>query len=160
PAVVGIRLGQHQGSGIIVTKDGFVLTAGHVSGEPGKTATVIFPDGKELKAKTLGKNGGIDSGMMKIATEGEYPFVEMGKSDPIKKGDWVLAIGHPGGFRTNRTPVVRVGRVLQATSLFLRSDCTLVGGDSGGPLFDMRGQVVGIHSRIGDGSITANIHVP
>src|SRR5262249_4720599 len=57
------------------------------------------------------------------------------------------------------TPVVRVGRVLTATGSLIRTDCTLVGGDSGGPLFDMDGKVIGIHSRIG-GRITENIHVP
>jgi serine protease Do len=159
PAVVGVRIGPAQGSGVIVTKDGYVLTAGHVSGLPGRDATVILPDGKTLKAKTLGRNGGIDSGMLKIEGEGEYPFIEMGKSSDLKKGQWVLAIGHPGGFRANRSPVVRVGRVLFASPEMLRTDCALVGGDSGGPLFDMNGKVIGIHSRIGD-SITFNIHVP
>ena len=159
PAVVGVRLGAAQGSGVIVSKDGFVLTAGHVSGEPGRDAIIVLPDGKQLKAKTLGKNGGIDSGMIKISGEGEYPFVEMGKSEDLKKGTWVMAIGHPGGFRPNRTPVLRVGRVLSTSPFLIRTDCTLVGGDSGGPLFDMNGRVIGIHSRIG-GSISENIHVP
>src|SRR4029077_15044098 len=58
-----------------------------------------------------------------------------------------------------RPPVVRVGRILETTPKYLRTDCTLVGGDSGGPLFDMNGKVIGIHSRIG-GSISFNIHVP
>jgi serine protease Do len=77
----------------------------------------------------------------------------------LKKGAWCLAIGHPNGFQTGRSPVVRLGRVLETNKSFLRSDCTLVGGDSGGPLFDMTGKVIGIHSRIGN-PITANIHVP
>lgn len=159
PAVVGIRIGFAQGSGVIVSKDGYVLTAGHVSGEPGRPATVILPDGRQLKAKTLGRNGGLDSGMIKITDEGEWPYVEMGNSSALKRGQWVLAIGQPGGFRPNRTPVVRVGRVLVANPILIRTDCTLVGGDSGGPLFDMNGKVVGIHSRIGN-NITENIHVP
>jgi hypothetical protein len=70
-----------------------------------------------------------------------------------------MAIGHPGGFRPNRQPVLRVGRVLQSTQFVIRSDAAVVGGDSGGPLFDMNGRVVGIHSRIG-GSMTDNFHVP
>lgn len=159
PAVVGVRVGAAQGSGVIIDKDGTVLTAGHVSGQPGRDAQIILPDGRKLKAKTLGQNKGIDSGMLKITDEGAWPAVELGKSAEVKPGQWVVAIGHPGGYRSNRTPVVRVGRVLTANKLLIRTDCTLVGGDSGGPLFDMEGRVIGIHSRIG-GAITENVHVP
>ncbi len=70
-----------------------------------------------------------------------------------------MAIGHPNGYRKGRTPVVRLGRVLNNSSGAIRTDCTLVGGDSGGPLFDMYGRVIGIHSRIGR-RIVDNIHVP
>ena len=164
PATVGVRIGAAQGSGIIVSKDGYVLTAGHVSGRPGQNAELVLADGRKVKAKSLGRNVGslkepIDSGMMKITDEGEYPFIEMGASSELVKGDWCLAIGHPGGVKPGRTPVVRLGRVLDRTKSFIRTDCTLVGGDSGGPLFDMHGKVIGIHSRIGP-FITANIHVP
>jgi serine protease Do len=81
----------------------------------------------------------------------------------FKKNDWCLVTGHPGGFKVGRSPVLRVGRVLEindrTAAAYVRTDCTLVGGDSGGPLFDMYGRVIGIHSRIG-GSLTANFHVP
>lgn len=160
PAVVGVRVGPGQGSGVIISADGYVLTAGHVSGKPDQNAVIILPNGKQVKAKTLGQNKGIDSGLCKITDEGKYPFLDMGKSIDLKPGHWVLAIGHPGGFRPNRTPVVRVGRVLGANQFLIRTDCTLVGGDSGGPLFDMQGRVIGIHSRIGGKEITENIHVP
>ncbi len=159
PATVGVQVGFATGSGVIVSADGHVLTAGHVSGQPGRDAFIFLPDGKKLKAKTLGRNGFIDSGMMKISEQGKYPFIEMGNSKDLKKGQWVLAIGQPGGFRVNRTPVVRLGRVIAAASFAIQTDATLVGGDSGGPLFDLDGKVVGIHSRIG-GQIVENIHVP
>ena len=159
-ATVGVRMGAAQGSGVIVTEDGYVLTAGHVSAKPGVDCVLVMPNGKLLKAKTLGRNGSIDSGMIKIVDEGKYPFAEMGKSGSLKKGQWVVAIGHPGGFRSNRTPVVRLGRIIYADPSLIRTDCTLVGGDSGGPLFDLDGKVIGIHSRIGGGSITENVHVP
>ncbi len=160
PAVVGVRIGPGAGSGVIISEDGYVLTAGHVSGpESGKPATLILPDGREVKAKTLGANHGIDSGLLKITEEGKWPHVEMGKSAELKKGQWCLTIGHPGGFKPGRTPVVRLGRVLELAEGYVRTDCTLVGGDSGGPLFDLEGKVIGIHSRIG-GTITANMHVP
>ncbi len=160
PSIVGLRIGAGQGSGVIIKSDGTILTAGHVSGKPDQSAAVILPDGKILKGKTLGQFKSIDSGMAKISEGDNYPAVEMGDSAGLKPGQWVIAIGHPGGFRKNRTPVVRVGRVLVANAFLIRTDCVLVGGDSGGPLFDMQGRVVGIHSRIGGAAITENVHVP
>jgi len=159
PCTVGVEIGGASGSGVIVSEEGFVLTAGHVSGKPGQTVTLILHDGKRIKGKSLGNNRLIDSGMIKITTEGKWPFVDMGSSADLKKGEWVITAGHPGGYKPGRSPVVRLGRVLTRTSSLVQTDCTLVGGDSGGPLFDMQGKVVGIHSRIG-GTITSNIHVP
>jgi serine protease Do len=162
PCTVCVRAGG-SGSGVIVSPDGLILTAGHVSGEPGRDVTIVMPDGKTHRGKTLGGNGTIDSGMVKLNDKGPWPFVEMGKAADMKKGDWCVVTGHPGGFRPGRSPVVRVGRVLEVNltvpRAYVRTDCTLVGGDSGGPLFDMHGRVIGIHSRI-DRSITANLHVP
>jgi len=159
PAVVAVQVGNAAGSGVIVRKDGLILTAGHVSGKPDQNAFVIFADGRRVRAKSLGRNEGIDSGMMQITEPGDYPFVEMGKSADVTRGQWCLTIGHPGGFKPGRTPVVRLGRVLQVNRFLIQTDCTLVGGDSGGPLFDLAGNLIGIHSRIG-GQITDNIHVP
>jgi serine protease Do len=159
PATVCVQVGGASGSGVIVSEDGLILTAAHVSGQPGKDITVIMPDGKHLKGKSLGANTGIDSGMMKITEPGKYPFVEMGKVGDMKKNEWCICTGHPGGYKAGRSPVVRVGRILENTPTLVRTDCTLVGGDSGGPLFDMHGRVIGINSRIGP-TITSNIHVP
>jgi serine protease Do len=164
PCTVGLQVnsknGQSwQGSGVIVREDGYVITAGHVSGDADNEVTVILPDGKKLKAKSLGANNGIDSGLIKITTEGKYPFVEMGHSKDVKNGDWCVCVGHPGGYKEGRSPVVRVGRVLAHNDNHLQSDCTMVGGDSGGPLFDLDGKVIGINSRIGL-TIASNIHVP
>jgi serine protease Do len=159
PAVVGIRIGHAAGSGVIINKDGYVLTAGHISGEPDRDALLFLPDGRQLKGKTLGANVAIDSGMIRITEEGEWPFVEMGDDSKLKQGAWCLALGHPEGFRRGRTPVLRLGRVLQRSDRTIRTDCALVGGDSGGPLFDLDGKVIGIHSRIGE-YMTMNIHVP
>ena len=84
---------------------------------------------------------------------------DVGESEPLKLGQWVLAIGHPGGLDEKRGLVLRVGRLLGKFPTVMRSDCVLVGGDSGGPLFDFNGNVVGIHSRIGN-SLWENFHVP
>lgn len=159
PATVGVRIGQGQGSGVIVSKDGYVLTAGHVSGAPGRDVTIVLPDGKTVKGKTLGMNRIADSGLIKITEERDWPFAEMGDSAGLQKGQWCVAVGHPGGYKTGRSPVVRVGRVVEPRKSFIQTDCPLVGGDSGGPLFDMHGRVIGIHSRI-NGPITSNHHVP
>jgi len=159
PCTVGVRVGGAQGSGVIISEDGYVLTAGHVSGKPDRDVTILLADGRKLKGKTLGANRSIDSGLIKITDEGKYPFIEMGKSADLKKGQWCVTVGHPGGYNPERTPVVRLGRILNNQNTVITTDCTLVGGDSGGPLFDMTGKVIGIHSRIG-GTITANMHVP
>lgn len=159
PCTVGVQIGGASGSGVIVSKDGFVLTAGHVSGKPGQKCTIILHDGKRIEGKSLGRNSGIDSGMFQITTPGDYEFCDMGKSAELKVGQWCLAVGHPNGYVRGRTPVVRLGRVQGKTSTTISTDCTLVGGDSGGPLFDMEGKVIAIHSRIAP-QITLNMHVP
>jgi serine protease Do len=167
PATVGVLLGPGAGSGVIVREEGIVLTAGHVSGKPDQTCTLVFPDGTRVKGKTLGYNKRIDSGMIKItdkppasiAVNGKFPFVSLGDATKLKRGQWLIAIGHPGGFRPGRTAPVRLGRALKAESTLIQTDCALVGGDSGGPLFDLDGHVVGIHSRI-SWSLNSNIHVP
>lgn len=159
PCVVAVSLNGGMGSGVIISEDGYVLTAGHVVGRPNRDATFILHDGRKVHGKTLGANYGVDSGLMKITTEGKWPFVELGSSTGIKPGHWCLAMGHPGGFYKDRSPPVRLGRVLHKTRSAIVTDCTLVGGDSGGPLLDMSGKVIGIHSRIGDG-LKDNLHVP
>jgi len=159
PCTVGVRVGGAAGSGVIVSKDGYVLTAGHVSGRAGRDVTLIFQNGKTVRGKTLGANYAIDSGLIKITEDGEYPFVQMGKSESLEDGQWCMATGHPGGFQKGRTSPVRVGRILRNRRNALTTDCVLVGGDSGGPLFNMKGEVIGINSRIGQ-SFASNIHVP
>jgi serine protease Do len=161
PSTVGLLIGSGAGSGVIVSPDGLVLTAGHVVGRPGRTLRFVLPDGRMVTGKTLGSDPKLDTGMARItdrppasatwpgAKEGKWPVAEIGKGTALAKGQWVVALGHPGGPRRDRPPSVRVGRFDVKGDNFLRTDCTLVGGDSGGPLFDLNGRVVGIHSRIG-----------
>ncbi len=162
PATVAILLDDAQGSGVIVSRDGYVLTAGHVSGTPGQLMEIVLSNGLHVQAKAIGANNNIDSGMVKITTApppGGFPFVPLGTAKDLKSGQWVVAMGHPGGFREDRPPVVRLGRVLLANRAMIGTDCPLISGDSGGPLFDLDGRLIGINSRIG-ATTTANIHVP
>lgn len=161
PATVGLIIGQGQGSGVIISSDGYILTAAHVSGDPGERVTVILPDGKRVAGISLGRNQQLDNGLVRVIDESALPlpFAPIGESADLPLGSWTVALGHPGGFRNDRPPVVRVGRILVNREDYLATDNTLVGGDSGGPLFDMDGRIIGIHSRIG-GAIEANIHVP
>ncbi len=147
------------GSGVIVSQDGLILTAAHVTQATGNDLTIIFPDGRRVKGTALGANRTTDAGMARITEPGDWPFVEMGSSDQLKLGDWVIAMGHPGGYSYERRPPVRLGRVWRRDldgALF--TSCPLIGGDSGGPLFDLEGRVVGIHSSI-HGSVEMNRHV-
>jgi len=170
PATVCLQVGSASGSGVIVSEDGLILTAGHVvAGKPGRPLTVVMPDGKRYKGKVLGFDPKIDSGMAQLTDTpeggGKWPYAEIAPSKELKGGQWVIATGHPGGYKRGRPPVVRVGRIGTPTFTqpdgvsFVQTDCTLVGGDSGGPLWDMKGRVIGIHSRIGD-PINQNLDVP
>lgn len=159
PCTVNVRLGQAQGSGVIVSADGYVLTAAHVANRPNMEIAITFPDGKVVRGKTLGLYRTLDAGLAKITDAGSWPFAEMEIAGAVKEGQWCVGTGHPGGFEPGRKPVLRIGRILAVNEGVLVSDCTLVGGDSGGPLFNAMGKVIGIHSRIG-GALTANMHVP
>lgn len=158
-ATVNIQMGGAQGTGVIVSRDGYVLTAAHVIGKPNKSAKILLPDGSEKDAKTLGVNRMVDSGMLKLEGDGPFPYIDLGESEPLNKGEWVIAVGHPGGWNEPRGMVVRVGRVISNSERVVRTDCTLVGGDSGGPLVDMEGNLIGIHSRIAN-QLWENLHVP
>lgn len=159
PMVVAVRVGNSQGSGVIITEDGYVLTAGHVIAEPRQTCQIILADGKRVRGETLGRYQDADAGLIKITEGGPWPHAEMGISRELAEGSWVLALGHPLGYIEGRPPVARLGRVLRNRDTFIRTDCPLVGGDSGGPLLDLTGKVVGIHSRI-SGPTSMNYHVP
>ncbi len=148
------------GSGVIVNSDGLILTAGHVTMAAGEDLMIIFPDGKRLPGKSLGANRARDAGMAKLTEGSDFPYVELGDSENLELGEWCVALGHPGGFDADRTPPVRLGRVWSKKTVgMLGSDCTLVGGDSGGPLFDLDGKLIGIHSSIGS-FLSENRHVP
>ena len=93
PATVGVQVNQAQGSGVIVSRKGYVLTAAHVIGGPNRRATIRLPDGRQLNAKTLGINSRFDSGMLQITSDSEFPYLPIGESGDLRKGQWVVALG-------------------------------------------------------------------
>ena len=158
-AVVAVEVGFGSGSGVIISSNGYVLTAGHVCGRPNREVQFTFPDGKKARGKTVGVDLESDTGLMRITDTGPWPCVPVGDFEQVRLGDWMLALGHPGGFDLKRSLVVRLGRVVRLAPEIVQTDCTISPGDSGGPLFDMHGRVVGIHSAIST-SLADNFHVP
>lgn len=163
-ATICIQIGKGSGSGVIVSEDGLIMTAAHVTAAVGKKMKVVMEDGTELDAISLGLHSEIDASLLQITTEGKYPFVEVdeattAESSELRLGDWVFALGHSGGFDKARGSVVRLGRIVRMAENTIQSDCKLIGGDSGGPLFDMNGRLIAIHSRVGK-VLEQNMHVP
>ena len=163
-ATVAVRIREAHGSGVIVSGSGLIMTAGHVSGSPRRDVEVTLPDGKKVFGRTLGRNSNLDSGLIQIdGTRTDWPHCDLApraEGEPtIKLGDWCISMGHPGGYQAGRTAPVRLGRVIVLINRLIQTDCELVGGDSGGPLFNMQGQVIGINSRIGQ-PLDFNFHVP
>ncbi len=162
PGTVALRLGPVQGSGVIVSPDGYVLTSSRVCGASDRPVRIILHDGTMLRGRTLGSNRSMDSGLIKITSRtpaGGWPYVEMAEAGELQRGQWVLAIGYPRGHQQGQNPPVRLGRVLSQSRTGIVTDCTFLGGDLGGPLLNLFGQVVGIHSHVGE-ELTSNVHIP
>ncbi len=155
PCVVAVS----GGSGVVVSEDGLVLTVAHVGVRAGRRVIVTFPDGRRVRGKTLGNDHGPDAGLVKLDGDGPWPFVEMGDSDDLEQGQWCVTLGYPVSFERGKPPAVRLGRVLRSRKSTILADCKIMGGDSGGPLFDLEGRVIGIGSRCDD-NLLINIHVP
>jgi len=156
---VNLRINSAQGSGVIVSEDGYVLTAAHVAQRPDEKVVITLSDGRRVEGITLGLDRGSDAGLARITSPGKWPHMTMGSAKELNEGQWCVATGHPGGLERERKPVIRVGRILAKSRDMLVTDCALVGGDSGGPLADGQGRIIGIHSRIGS-QLTSNMHVP
>ncbi len=141
---------QSLGSGFIISQDGYILTNAHVV-EAAEEITVKLTDKREFKAKVIGADRRTDIALIKIDATG-LPAVRFGDANRLKVGEWVLAIGSPFGFENTVTAgiVSAKGRSLPQETLvpFIQTDVAVNPGNSGGPLFNMRGEVVGINSQI------------
>ena len=145
---------QHQrsslGSGFIISHDGYVLTNNHVI-DGADVIHVRLDDRREYVATLVGTDSRTDLALLKIEAE-DLPIVDMGDSDDLKAGQWVLAIGSPFGFDYTVTAgiVSATGRNLPSDNYvpFIQSDVAINPGNSGGPLFNLDGEVVGINSQI------------
>ncbi|MCJ8209573.1 trypsin-like peptidase domain-containing protein [Mucilaginibacter sp. RS28] len=151
-------------SGVVVTKGGHILTAAHVD-VPGKTYKVLFPDGKECVAEGLGKielkqdKTIPDAAMMKILTKGSWPHASISRRQ-LTKGELCFGVSYPESLGQT-FPTVRLGSIsnVKTERGFIQSTCIMEPGDSGGPLFDTDGFVIGLHSAI-EIAESANYDVP
>lgn len=152
-----VREAQSLGSGFLISPDGYVVTNNHVisAGARGATVdsiTVILPDRKEYTAKLIGRDSASDLALLKI--EGtNLPFVKFGDSTKARVGDWVVAIGNPFGLGSTVTAGIisalhRVTGQGGAYDRFIQTDASINQGNSGGPMFDLMGNVIGINSQI------------
>ncbi len=138
------------GSGFIISSDGYILTNNHVV-QGADEIIVRLSDRRELDAQLIGADERADLALLKVKASG-LPAVELGNSDTLKVGEWVLAIGSPFGFDYSVTAgiVSALGRSLPNESYvpFIQTDVAINPGNSGGPLFNLDGEVIGINSQI------------
>ena len=154
------------GSGFIIDPSGLVVTNAHVI-EAADDIQVTLPDGTHLKAKLLGKDVKTDLALLQVESERALPHVQFGDSDKMRVGDWVIAIGNPFGLGGSVTLGIVSARNRDihsgAYDDFIQTDAAINRGNSGGPLFDIHGNVVGVNTAIlspSGGSIGIGFAVP
>jgi serine protease Do len=167
------REAQSLGSGFIISSDGYVVTNNHVISPPDMRAklesiTVTLPDGTEYEAELVGADQASDLAVLKISASKPLPFVTFGDSSAARVGDWVIAIGNPFGLGGTVTSgiisaVYRNTGSGSAYDRYIQTDASINRGNSGGPLFDMRGNVIGINNAIfspSGGSVGIGFAIP
>ena len=177
PGQTTTREAQSLGSGFIISADGYVVTNNHVIAPPDTRAqleevTVTLPDGTEYSAEVVGKDVESDLAVLKITRDRPFPFVRFGDSTAARVGDWVIAIGNPFGLGGTVTSGI-VSAVLRSTGMagagggaydrYIQTDASINRGNSGGPLFDMQGNVIGINNAIfspSGGSVGIGFAIP
>jgi serine protease Do len=144
------RRGTALGSGFIISADGYVVTNNHVI-EDADEIEIELRNGEKLPAVIIGTDERTDIALLKIEADSPLPFVIFGDSDAMRVGDWVLAIGNPlgQGFSVSAGIVSARGRELSGSyDDFIQTDAAINRGNSGGPLFNMKGEVVGVNTAI------------
>lgn len=154
------------GSGFIIDKSGLIVTNNHVV-DHGKKITVKLPDGRSFIAKLVGTDPATDIALLKINAKKPLPTVQFGDDRKLRVGDWVVAVGNPFGLSNTVTAgiVSSIGRDIGPNSYndFIQIDAPINRGNSGGPTFDLRGQVVGMNSMIfspSGGSVGIGFAIP
>jgi serine protease Do len=154
------------GSGFIISADGKIVTNNHVI-EGAEEISVFLTDGRRLPAKLVGSDDKTDLAVLQVEVTEELPFVEFGDSDTADVGDWVMAIGNPFGLGGSVTIGIVSARNRDIQSgpydQFIQTDAAINQGNSGGPLFDMDGNVIGINTAIiarGGSSLGIGFAVP
>ncbi|MGD9862179.1 MAG: DegQ family serine endoprotease [Pseudodonghicola sp.] len=138
------------GSGFVISEDGYVVTNNHVI-DGADQIQIEFFDGKELEAKVVGTDPNTDIALLKVQADQPLPFVSFGDSDTAHVGDWVMAMGNPlgQGFSASAGIVSARNRALSGTyDDYIQTDAAINRGNSGGPLFDMDGAVIGVNTAI------------
>ncbi len=166
------REAQSLGSGFFVSADGYVVTNNHVVRPDGRArleeVTVTLPDGTEYEAELVGTDEQSDLAVLKVTRPEPFPFVKFGDSNDARVGDWVIAIGNPFGLDGTVTSGIvsavhrSTGR-RSANDRYLQTDASINRGNSGGPLFDMQGNVIGINNAIlspSGGSVGIGLAIP
>ena len=150
------RVAEAVGSGFVVSADGYVVTNNHVISLDRKAAAdevrVKFADGTEYPARIIGRDIDSDIAVLKIDAKSPLPFVQFGESAKARAGDWVIAIGNPFGLGGTVTSGI-ISSVNRNTGTgaydhYIQTDASINSGNSGGPMFDMRGSVIGINNWI------------
>ena len=144
------RRGTALGSGFIISADGYVVTNNHVI-ENADQIEIEFFDGRFMEASVVGTDPKTDVALLKVKTKDKLRFVSFGDSNTSKVGDWVLAIGNPlgQGFSVSAGIISARGRALSGSyDDFIQTDAAINRGNSGGPLFNMDGEVIGVNTAI------------
>ncbi|WP_371155406.1 Do family serine endopeptidase [Jannaschia sp. 2305UL9-9] len=144
------RRGSALGSGFVISEDGYIVTNNHVI-ENADEILIEFFSGNELPAELIGTDPNTDIALLKVESDSPLPYVPFGDSSAMRTGDWVMAMGNPlgQGFSVSAGIVSSLGRELQgAYDDYIQTDAAINRGNSGGPLFNMSGEVIGVNTAI------------